>query len=202
MNAIAGTGRRQFGKMVVRQNRFEVLFARYVSTSRRVVKNLRIAEAAHVNEDDLDAGLGEADTLACPSGGHTPLWKEAGDRKKVTPWLRPDGRTEIDRVVQRVSQEVAGYSGPGETKPNTEDMNKSIEEMIRKKRVNVFVNVAVQQCVVLEYVEDAIYKLSNVHAQVDSYVSDVVRLHVPMMTLDETVEKMDEFSDAVLVQGQ
>ena len=90
-----------------------------------------------------------------------------------------------------MSQEVAGYSGPDETKPNTGDMNKSIEEMIRKNRVNVFVNVAVQRSVVPDCVEDAIYKLSNVHAQVDSYVSDVVRLHVPMM---------DQFSDAVLVQ--
>ena len=79
-------------------------------------------------------------------------------------------------------------------------MNKFIEEMIRKNRVNVFVNVAVQQSVVPDCVEDAIYKLSNVHAQVDSNVSDVVRSHVPMMTLDETFEKMDEFSDAVLVQ--
>ena len=114
--------------------------------------------------------------------------------------MRPDGRTEVDRVVQRVSQEVAGCSGPDETKPNTEDINKSIEEMIRKNRVNVFVTVAVQQSVVPDCVEDAIYKLSNEHAQVDSYVLGVVRLHVPMTTLDETFEKMDEFSDAVLVQ--
>ena len=64
-------------------------------------------------------------------------------------------------------------------------MNKSIEEMIGKNRVNVFVSVAVQQSVVPDCVEDAICKLSNVHAQVDSYVSDVVRLHVPMMIFDE-----------------
>ena len=42
--------------------------------------------------------------------------------------------------------------------------------MIGKNRVNVFVNVAVQQRVVLYCVEDAIYKSSNVDAQVDSYV--------------------------------
>ena len=59
-----------------------------------------------------------------------------------------------------MSQEVAGCSGPDETKPNTEDMIKSIEEMIGKNRVNVFVNVAVQQSVVLDCVEDAICKLS------------------------------------------
>ena len=40
----------------------------------------------------------------------------------------------------------------------------------------------------------------SVHAQVDSYVSDVVRLLVPKMTLDETLEKKDEFSEAVHVQ--
>ena len=57
--------------------------------------------------------------------------------------------------------------------------------MIGKNRVNVFVNVAVQQSVVLDCVEDAICKLSNVHAQVDFYVSDVVRLHVPMMIFVE-----------------
>ena len=79
-----------------------------------------------------------------------------------------------------MGQEVAGRSGPDETKQNTEDMN----------RVNVFVNVAVQQSVVPDCVEDAIFKLSNVHAQVDSCVSDVVRFHVPVITLDETFARM------------
>ena len=63
---------------------------------------------------------------------------------------------EVYLHVQRLSHEVAGYSGPDETKANTEDMNKSIEEMIRKNRVNVFVNVAVQQSVVPDCMEDAI----------------------------------------------
>merc|ERR1712135_240942 len=67
-----------------------------------------------------------------------------------------------------------------------------------KTKDNVF--VAVQQSVVPERVEDAIYKLTNVHAQVDSYVSDVVRSHVPKMTLDEAFEKKDEISDAVQEQ--
>ena len=83
-----------------------------------------------------------------------------------------------------MSQEVASCSGP-ETKPSTEDMIKSIEEMIGKNRVNVFVNVAVPKSVVPDCVEDAICKLPNVHAQVESYVSDVVRLHVPMMIFVE-----------------
>ena len=49
-----------------------------------------------------------------------------------------------------------------------------------------------QQSVVPDCVEDAIYKLSNMHALVDSYASDAVRLHVPEVTLDETFEKIDE----------
>ena len=39
-----------------------------------------------------------------------------------------------------------------------------------------------------------------VHALAHSYVSDAVRLHVPEVTLDETLEKKDEFSEAVHVQ--
>merc|ERR1711941_190759 len=34
------------------------------------------------------------------------------------------------------------------------------------------------------------------HAQIDSYVSDVVRSQVPKMTLDEAFEKKDDISDA------
>merc|ERR1719156_358283 len=44
------------------------------------------------------------------------------------------------------------------------------------------------------------YKLSNVPAQIDSYVSDVVRSQLPKMTLDEAFEKKDEISDACLSQ--
>jgi len=68
-----------------------------------------------------------------------------------------------------------------------------------KTKDNVFVTakVAVQQSVIPEKTEDAIYKLVNVHAQIDSYVSDVVRSSVPHMSLDESFEKKDEISDAV-----
>ena len=52
-----------------------------------------------------------------------------------------------------------------------------------------------QQSVALDRVEDAICKLTNVHAQVDFYVSDVVRLHSTKL-----LGRMDEFLDAVLVQ--
>merc|ERR1712178_438637 len=62
--------------------------------------------------------------------------------------------------------------------------------------------VAVQQSVVPDAVEKAIYKLSNVDAQIDSYVSDVVRSQVPKLTLDEAFEKKDNISDACQVQLQ
>ncbi len=62
-----------------------------------------------------------------------------------------------------------------------------------KTQDNVFVTckVAVQQSVMGDKVVDAMYKLSDVHAQIDSYVSDVVRSSVPHMSLDEAFEKKD-----------
>jgi len=68
-----------------------------------------------------------------------------------------------------------------------------------KTKDNVFVTarVAVQQSVRPENVQDAMYRLANVHAQIDSYVSDVVRSSVPHMTLDEAFEKKDDISEAV-----
>jgi regulator of protease activity HflC (stomatin/prohibitin superfamily) len=71
-----------------------------------------------------------------------------------------------------------------------------------KTKDNVFVNVvvAVQQTVHPESAADAMYKLSNVHGQIDSYVSDVVRSQVPRLTLDEAFEKKDDISDACQAQ--
>merc|ERR1712176_1194195 len=64
-------------------------------------------------------------------------------------------------------------------------------EIRTKTKDNVFVNVvvAVQQSVIPDLAESAMYKLSNVPAQIDSYVSDVVRSQLPKMTLDEAFEK-------------
>jgi len=56
--------------------------------------------------------------------------------------------------------------------------------------------VAVQQSVIHDAAESALYKLSNVEAQIDSYVSDVVRSQLPRMTLDEAFEKKDDISKA------
>merc|ERR1712050_538464 len=71
-----------------------------------------------------------------------------------------------------------------------------------KTKDNVFVNVvvAVQQSVIPDLAVSAMYKLSNVPAQIDSYVSDVVRSQLPKMTLDEAFEKKDDISDACLEQ--
>jgi len=68
-----------------------------------------------------------------------------------------------------------------------------------KTKDNVFVvaSVAVQQSVLPEKAVDAMYKLTDVHAQIDSYVADVVRSCVPHMTLDEAFEKKDDVSSAV-----
>merc|ERR1712076_343968 len=41
------------------------------------------------------------------------------------------------------------------------------------------------------------YKLSDVHVQIDAYVSDVVRSQVPIMLLDEAFEKKDDISNAI-----
>jgi regulator of protease activity HflC (stomatin/prohibitin superfamily) len=61
----------------------------------------------------------------------------------------------------------------------------------------VLVKVSVQQQVIPEQAESAIYKLANVGAQIDSYVSDVVRSCVPKMALDEAFEEKDKISSAV-----
>merc|ERR1712187_434341 len=60
--------------------------------------------------------------------------------------------------------------------------------------------VAVQPYVIPEAAEAALYKLSNVEAQIDSYVSDVVRSELPKLTLDEAFKKKDDISDACLEQ--
>jgi len=66
-----------------------------------------------------------------------------------------------------------------------------------KDNVFVTVQVAVQQSVIPEHVQEAMYKLTDVHAQIDSYVSDVVRSSVPLMLLDEAFEKKDDISNAI-----
>merc|ERR1712048_392629 len=84
----------------------------------------------------------------------------------------------------------------------TSRVEQNVCQVRTKTKDNVFVNVvvAVQQSVIPENAEKEIYKLSNVHAQIDSYVSDVVRSQVPKLTLDEAFEKKDDISDACQAQ--
>jgi len=80
------------------------------------------------------------------------------------------------------------------------EQNICVVETKTKDNVFVTVHVAIQQSVIPEHVEDAIYKLSSVDGQIDSYVADVVRSHVPKMMLDEVFENKDAISDAVMQQ--
>eukprot|EP00409_Alexandrium_fundyense_P003912 CAMPEP_0185902106 /NCGR_PEP_ID=MMETSP0196C-20130402/1402_1 /TAXON_ID=2932 /ORGANISM="Alexandrium fundyense, Strain CCMP1719" /LENGTH=128 /DNA_ID=CAMNT_0028620889 /DNA_START=86 /DNA_END=468 /DNA_ORIENTATION=+ len=69
----------------------------------------------------------------------------------------------------------------------TSRVEQNVVTVQTKTKDNVFVTarVAVQQSVVPDKVEDAMYKLTDVHQQIDSYVSDVVRSQLPTMLLDE-----------------
>lgn len=81
----------------------------------------------------------------------------------------------------------------------TSRVDQIVVQVHTKTKDNVFVTaqVAVQQSVKPENTVDAMYKLADVHAQIDSYVSDVVRSDLPKMTLDESFEKKDDISNAV-----
>jgi regulator of protease activity HflC (stomatin/prohibitin superfamily) len=75
--------------------------------------------------------------------------------------------------------------------------NDCIIDTKSKDNVMVQIKCAVQQSVDPVHAEEAIYKLEDVNAQVDAYVADVVRSHLPQMTLDEAFEKKDTISDAI-----
>mmetsp|Transcript_29964 Transcript_29964/g.84139 ORF Transcript_29964/g.84139 Transcript_29964/m.84139 type:complete len:311 (+) Transcript_29964:118-1050(+) len=77
------------------------------------------------------------------------------------------------------------------------EQNDVFVETKTKDNVFVLVKVSVQQQVIPDQAESAIYRLANVGAQIDSYVSDVVRSCVPKMTLDEAFEEKDNISSAV-----
>lgn len=66
---------------------------------------------------------------------------------------------------------------------------------------NVFVNVVVAVQYYIKPDEkniyDSFYRLDNVPSQITSYVFDVVRARVPIMTLDNLFDKKDEIADAV-----
>ncbi|WP_185850424.1 SPFH domain-containing protein [Blattabacterium cuenoti] len=68
-----------------------------------------------------------------------------------------------------------------------------------KTKDNVFVKVkiSVQFKVIQEKVYEAFYKLDNSHAQIKSYIFDVVRAEVPKMRLDDVFERKDNIALAV-----
>ncbi|CAA2987909.1 hypersensitive-induced response 4 [Olea europaea subsp. europaea] len=69
-----------------------------------------------------------------------------------------------------------------------------------KTKDNVFVQIhcSIQYRVIKENADDAFYELQNPKEQIQSYVFDVVRAHVPRMTLDELFEQKGDVAKAVL----
>ncbi|KAJ0968739.1 hypothetical protein J5N97_021616 [Dioscorea zingiberensis] len=69
-----------------------------------------------------------------------------------------------------------------------------------KTKDNVFVQLicSIQYRVVKANADDAFYELQNPREQIQAYVFDVVRAHVPKMTLDELFEQKSDVGHAVL----
>ncbi|PKA47664.1 Hypersensitive-induced response protein 4 [Apostasia shenzhenica] len=69
-----------------------------------------------------------------------------------------------------------------------------------KTKDNVFVQLlcSIQYRVIKENADDAFYELQNPQEQIRAYVFDVVRAHVPRMSLDELFEQKGEVAKAVL----
>ncbi|XP_042036100.1 hypersensitive-induced response protein 4-like [Salvia splendens] len=69
-----------------------------------------------------------------------------------------------------------------------------------KTKDNVFVQLhcSIQYRVIKENADDAFYELQNPREQIQAYVFDVVRAHVPRMTLDEVFEQKSDVAQAVL----
>ncbi|XP_052186803.1 hypersensitive-induced response protein 4 [Diospyros lotus] len=69
-----------------------------------------------------------------------------------------------------------------------------------KTKDNVFVQLlcSIQYRIIKENADDAFYELQNPKEQIQAFVFDVVRAHVPRMTLDELFEQKNEVAQAVL----
>eukprot|EP00927_Polykrikos_kofoidii_P069662 TRINITY_DN65222_c0_g1_i1.p1 TRINITY_DN65222_c0_g1~~TRINITY_DN65222_c0_g1_i1.p1 ORF type:complete len:347 (-),score=64.17 TRINITY_DN65222_c0_g1_i1:54-1007(-) len=76
--------------------------------------------------------------------------------------------------------------------------NECLVETKTKDNVFLLVRVAIQQAVIKEKAFDAMYRLASVDSQIDAYVADVVRSHVPNMSLDEAFEMKDSIGGAVM----
>ena len=84
----------------------------------------------------------------------------------------------------------------------TRRVSKRIEEarvrVETKTKDNVFVTISifVQMQVKEDSAFDALYKLSNPHGQIESYVANVIRGHVPKLGLDDVFLQKDELAHA------
>ncbi|KAI3918249.1 hypothetical protein MKX01_041569 [Papaver californicum] len=69
-----------------------------------------------------------------------------------------------------------------------------------KTKDNVFVQLlcSIQYRVIKHNADDAFYELQNPQEQIQAYVFDVVRAHVPKMTLDALFEQKSDVAQAVL----
>lgn len=89
----------------------------------------------------------------------------------------------VDRVAGRINLKIQQLDVLVETKT--------------KDDVFVKLKISVQFQVIKDKVYDAFYKLENPHAQITSYVFDVVRAEVPKMILDDVFERKDDIANAV-----
>lgn len=89
----------------------------------------------------------------------------------------------IDRINQRVSLRV-------------QQLDVTVES---KSKDNVFVELAtvIQYQVREDRIQDAVYGLTDHQRQIESYVFDVVRARVPIMTIEEASENKDSIATAV-----
>lgn len=89
----------------------------------------------------------------------------------------------VDRIAGRINLKIQQLDVMVETKT--------------KDDVFVKLKISVQFQVIKDKVYDAFYKLENSHAQITSYVFDVVRAEVPKMILDDVFERKDDIAIAV-----
>ena len=59
------------------------------------------------------------------------------------------------------------------------------------------VEISVHYMVIADQVESAFYKLQNAEAQIESYVTDVIRAEVPKVKLDQVFTAKEQLADKV-----
>ncbi|RVW22567.1 Hypersensitive-induced response protein 4 [Vitis vinifera] len=72
------------------------------------------------------------------------------------------------------------------------------ESLVRLDNVFVQMLCSIQYRVIKENADDAFYELQNPKEQIQAFVFDVVRAHVPRMTLDELFEQKGDVAQTVL----